>query len=315
LVGNFNAHLQNAAVVFADEAFWAGDKAGEGVLKAMITEDVICIERKGHDVISIPNHIHLIVASNHDWVVPAGLEERRFCILEVSASRMQDHPYFADIAQQMANGGREAFLKFLLDYNLNGINLRIVPQTEALIDNKTRSMSSSENFWYEVLQKGSLLPFQDNSLQPYHTEWTGIVKKAHLHDRYIEHAKKIGHSRRSTETELGKALNKLCPAIRTVQTTTDHGRLSEWHFPDLATCRQLFDQALKWEGHVWPEVEGDAPRTAPERKYSDPPRFSPPIANWSDYEGPVEPGRPPSGQGFVPQATNIQGENRPAEPA
>jgi hypothetical protein len=34
-------------VVYADEAFWAGDKKAEGVLKAMITEDTIQIEMKG----------------------------------------------------------------------------------------------------------------------------------------------------------------------------------------------------------------------------------------------------------------------------
>ena len=30
LTGNFNNHLKDCLVLFADEAFWAGDKAGEG---------------------------------------------------------------------------------------------------------------------------------------------------------------------------------------------------------------------------------------------------------------------------------------------
>ena len=30
LVGNFNAHLKDKLLVFADEAFWAGDKRAEG---------------------------------------------------------------------------------------------------------------------------------------------------------------------------------------------------------------------------------------------------------------------------------------------
>ena len=37
-MGNFNAHLRDAIVVFADEAFLVDDKEAEGVLKAMITE-------------------------------------------------------------------------------------------------------------------------------------------------------------------------------------------------------------------------------------------------------------------------------------
>ena len=37
LTGHFNAHLQDCLLLFVDEGFWAGDKAGEGVLKALIT--------------------------------------------------------------------------------------------------------------------------------------------------------------------------------------------------------------------------------------------------------------------------------------
>jgi len=32
LVGNFNAHLIDCVLLFADEAFWAGDKQGENTL-------------------------------------------------------------------------------------------------------------------------------------------------------------------------------------------------------------------------------------------------------------------------------------------
>ena len=73
LVGNFNAHLQNKLLVYADEAFWAGDKRAEGALKAIITEDKIAIEMKGIDVQSSSNFARLILASNNDWVVPAAL--------------------------------------------------------------------------------------------------------------------------------------------------------------------------------------------------------------------------------------------------
>ena len=38
LTGHFNSHLKDKLIVYADEAFWAGDKKAEGVLKAMITE-------------------------------------------------------------------------------------------------------------------------------------------------------------------------------------------------------------------------------------------------------------------------------------
>ena len=44
LVGNFNAHLRDKLLVFADEAFWAGNKRAEGALKALVIESTMPIE-------------------------------------------------------------------------------------------------------------------------------------------------------------------------------------------------------------------------------------------------------------------------------
>jgi len=56
LVGNFNAHLRDSCVLFADEAFFAGDKRHESVLKTLITEDILAIEAKGVEVEMKPNY-------------------------------------------------------------------------------------------------------------------------------------------------------------------------------------------------------------------------------------------------------------------
>jgi hypothetical protein len=64
----------------------------------------------------VKNFIRLIVASNNDWVVPAGLEERRFFVLDISDKYMQNHEYFKKLFDQMDNGGREAMLHDLLQF-------------------------------------------------------------------------------------------------------------------------------------------------------------------------------------------------------
>jgi hypothetical protein len=84
LTGNFNAHLRDSCLVFADEAFYAGDKQHEGQLKRLVTEPTLMIEAKYANAVSVRNCLHLIVASNDDWVVPAGTDERRFFVLDVS---------------------------------------------------------------------------------------------------------------------------------------------------------------------------------------------------------------------------------------
>ncbi len=116
LTGNFNGHLRDTVLLFADEAFYAGNRAHVGILKALITEPTLAIEAKYQNVVQMPNYVHLMMASNEDWVIPASLEARRFMVLEVLAARANDTAYFAAIWGEMKNGGYEAMLHDLLNY-------------------------------------------------------------------------------------------------------------------------------------------------------------------------------------------------------
>src|SRR5262249_21362545 len=78
LVGRFNAHLRQCCFLFADEAYAVADRSAESRFKGLITEATIPLEAKGRDVITVPNHLHVMLASNEDWVIPAGEIERRF---------------------------------------------------------------------------------------------------------------------------------------------------------------------------------------------------------------------------------------------
>jgi hypothetical protein len=60
LTGHFNAHLQSVSVLFADEAFFAGDRRHEGVLKALITEPTLMVEIKGVDAFQVRNSLHVM---------------------------------------------------------------------------------------------------------------------------------------------------------------------------------------------------------------------------------------------------------------
>jgi Family of unknown function (DUF5906) len=97
LTGRFNAHLQQALLVFVDEAFWAGDKAGEGALKHLVTDEDQLIEPKHVTAYMVRNLSRLIIASNEHWVVPAGLDARRWAVLDVSDVHKNDRKYFGDI--------------------------------------------------------------------------------------------------------------------------------------------------------------------------------------------------------------------------
>ncbi len=110
MVGNFTGHLENIVFLFGDEAFHVGDSDHEAVLKTLITSDLSILEKKGIDARAGRNYIKLMLASNAQWVVPAGQNDRRFLVLDVGEKVMQDSAYFGMIDRQMKNGGYSAFL-------------------------------------------------------------------------------------------------------------------------------------------------------------------------------------------------------------
>lgn len=157
LTGHFNQHLRDCLCMFADEAFFAGDKKHESVLKTLVTEPTMMFEKKGHDAVPGPNYMRMIMASNSDWVVPAGPHERRFFILDVGADQRQNAPYFRAIAEDMNNGGYENLMHFLSSYDLSGWNVYAFPRTDALRQQQTLSLSVEEQWWLSKLEAGAIM--------------------------------------------------------------------------------------------------------------------------------------------------------------
>jgi hypothetical protein len=58
------------------------------------------------------------LASNNEWVIPAGAHERRYAVQEVADNRRQDANWFRPIYQEMRSGGLEAMLYDPLNYDL-----------------------------------------------------------------------------------------------------------------------------------------------------------------------------------------------------
>ncbi|WP_300336516.1 primase-helicase family protein [Accumulibacter sp.] len=178
VTGNFNAHLRDCVVLFGDEALYAGDKRHESTLKSLITEETIAIERKGFDTEAARNCLHIIMASNEAWVVPAGEFERRFFVLDVGSERMQDTAYFGELNRILEAGGRENLLHFLMNYDISDFNVRAVPRTRALEEQQARSLGPIRGFIREMFRTGQLPPeWLPNEVNPGYSERMVHVKK------------------------------------------------------------------------------------------------------------------------------------------
>lgn len=156
LVGNFNAHLDCTVALFADEAFWAGDKAARGAFFALITEPYITVERKGIDAKQVINRLHIIMATNEDWVVPAEYDSRRYAVFEVSDKYKQKAEYFKPIYEQIEQGGREAFLFELLHRDIGDFHPRQIIKTAAFRDQVASSLGPLPAWWVGFLEDGFL---------------------------------------------------------------------------------------------------------------------------------------------------------------
>jgi phage/plasmid-associated DNA primase len=208
LVGAFNAHLRDCVFLFADEAFFAGDKSSEGVLKSLITEDVITIEPKGQNAILCKNRLHTLMASNEKWVVPASLDERRFLILDVSNAHFGDYPYFDKIKTEMEAGGYEAMLHDLLNYDISGFNVRRVPGTAALDDQKKLSLLHELQWWHDVLARRYVYRSK-HGLEAYFGRWHDLVSTEILFDSYQDFAKSRNVRHPMTRVSFGRFMTTM----------------------------------------------------------------------------------------------------------
>lgn len=261
LVGQFNAHLRDCVFLFADEAFFAGDKMHESILKTLVTEETFMVEGKYVDAEVAPNYTHLLMSSNASWVVPAGADERRFLVMDVSEERKQDSAYFRAIRAALDDGGREALLHYLLTYSLEGYEVRTVPKTEALRDQKLLSLPPEEQWWLERLMDGRIV-----SSVP---EWRREITKDVVTGDYTLYLERQRINRRVSPVALGRFLTRILPGewprsvqrMETVEHPDGRGGMEKvrerayWYqFPTLEDCRGEWERRYGGEWQ-WPREE------------------------------------------------------------
>ncbi len=243
VTGRFNDHMISCLLLQADEAVWAGDKDAEGRLKGLITSEMQMVEAKNMPAIRVPNYIRVLMTSNEGWVVPAGVDERRFCVLDIDPRCAQDHDYFKEIDKELAAGGRATLLHDLLHFDLGSVDLWQIPQTLALLDQKIRSLDTIDDFLYHL--------FHDAD------DWQDRIVCDALHGEYVK-ATRIGRPRGSAE--FGKRLAKLLPGLRKTRPLVEISpgvMKPKWCYeiPSLHECREAFSEHVG-QPIDWPALPG-----------------------------------------------------------
>jgi Family of unknown function (DUF5906) len=142
ILGRFNDWLETVSFVLAEEILWAGDLRSADKLKSVITSPTIQVERKSGPVWQLDNRLHVIMTTNHDHAVPAGIGNRRFVVYDVSEERACDKSWFDPLYRDLDDGGAGEFLYLLQKLQLGEWHPREILRTEEATEQQRMSADS-----------------------------------------------------------------------------------------------------------------------------------------------------------------------------
>lgn len=272
LVGKFNAHQEKCLLLHVEEGFWAGNKNDEGPLKHLITSEKVLIEPKGVNAFHVTSVLRLFMSSNEDWVVPATEDERRYFVLNVPSTRKGDYAYFTKIRQEMRNGGLAALLHFLQTYDISDFNVRDVPNTAALGEQKVQGLRNVERWWFSMLESGHLDFDTESDQGSREGEWSydpimvGRDEFREAYSRWMRGRRYEGDE--LAERQLGKRMRWMLPSLIDRQKREDGRRTWKYVFPHLERCRREFESFLGSE-LVWDTIQPDVDDADEDEDFDD----------------------------------------------
>lgn len=261
LIGRFNDHQKNLMFLHVEEGYWAGSKQDEGPLKSIITSPTVTIEPKGVNAFQINSVMRILMTSNEDWIVPAsGPDERRYFVVDADDAYCRSgrlgkdakvrKAYFDALRDERENGGPQALLAYLKDYDLTEFDVRDPPQTAALDEQKLAGLKNVDRWWADQLMDGEL---EFNTLQlsaSRYQDWQSESVQAESEQIFEEYEQWFDKQRHQ-----GERCSKEKLFLRLKQLTDDgmgkdrrvvNGKRTYiTQIPALRECRKAFD---KFEG-------------------------------------------------------------------
>ena len=184
-ITRFSGQISNKLVVFVDEGYYPGKTSTVGVLKQMITEESVTIEKKYKDAKEEQNHILWIMSSNDEWCVPTTGHSRRYAIYKClhpkyiydNWGKKKNRLYFEIIWKLQED---ELYLKAWL-YTLfmeekysteellkwDGTEIPLVLK-EDISTQQIHAMTAVQAFWKICLERGFVIPPEIDLFSPYH---------------------------------------------------------------------------------------------------------------------------------------------------
>jgi phage/plasmid primase-like uncharacterized protein len=262
ITGRFSGHLSNALLVFCNESVWGGDKSAQGVLKSMITDEVQPIEHKGRDLFMVKSYRRMVFATNENWAVPRGADDRRYVITDVSDTRKGDYEFFKEIRDEMQNGGTAALMAYLLAVDITGWHPRQIPEALQACgwELKIRSGGSTIQWWFDLLQQGWIKKIDAQYAEEDQLVWPTELIATELQASYLAWCMqyKITHPEHSVV--IGHQIKEWGVQTFRPRKNNPHRKLF-YQLPDLERAQGIFSARFSippsvWESHEPGELSG-----------------------------------------------------------
>jgi len=194
--------------------------------------------------------LHLIIASNSEWIIPASHDERRYAVWDVPDTYVGNLPYFDAIDRQMKSGGLAAMLYDLQNLDIRNFNFRAVPQTEGLKVQKQLSLDTRDRWWLDVLQRGYVWRSRHGIAD--FRAWGEFCTTQLLHASYLQWCADNRIARPENNVALGRRMTEIYSRTRP-RSTNIVAELETW--PPNATMDDLVIRAHHMPGYALGSLE------------------------------------------------------------
>jgi len=207
-----HSHIRNGRIfINIDEMDAKSGYTHNEVLKNATTAETLTYEPKGINPSVQTNFNNFFVTTNNDKSVVYQEGERRYAPFDMDDELVGNHEYFDALIEWSNDENNIASLfNYFNNVDLSNVNLKLIPQTEALLETKMLSLPTIIKFMeYKIVQH-------------YHESWDKGILGTDLHTDFLFFSgfKKEEHNLQKFGHSMKKYLEE-CPGL--TKKKTNHG--------------------------------------------------------------------------------------------
>ena len=172
LVGKYNSVIENNKLIVCNEMSSAQGniQLNSNSLKSIITDSEIRVEDKFVPKRRVQNVVNLIILSNYFDPVKVEKLDRRYVVCNTNVSHANDQDYFETLRKSFTEEFYQNLFTYFMKRNLDGVNIRTLPNTEA-----KQALIEANQSIYEVFIQDFIPDFIDgwctDEAYEYYKKW------------------------------------------------------------------------------------------------------------------------------------------------